>query len=156
MKFSKGIVKNVNKRLLAGAFAATIIATGLTGCTGAVSIDDIKYKKDEKGYVQNIQENISVDTLKYCEIYKVYDQKEEKRFYTICLRDDFNGSYHVKYYDIFTGVELVYSDYRFLSVGSLDEYLVEDKTEYSEEELRGMLNSFVETKENQKQLVKEK
>ena len=60
MKFSKGTVKNINKKLLAGTLALTILATGLTGC---VSIKDIKYTTNEQGYVQGIEGAVSYKIL---------------------------------------------------------------------------------------------
>ena len=156
MKFSKGIVKNVNKKLIASTLAVTLITTGLTGCINDVSIDDIKYTTNDQGLVQGIENSVSSETLKYCSIYKVYNQQLESRYYTICLRDDFNGSYAVKYYDIFTGQELKYSDYVFREVEILDDYLDKNKKEYTELELKEILNQFVQTQQQNKQLVKEK
>lgn len=153
MKINKGIVRNINKKLITGTLVVAFMATSLVGCA-SVSIDDIKYKKDEQGYVQSI-DTIGKDTLKYCGIYKVRNIKEDKLYHTICLRDDFNGTYQVKYYDAFTGQELKYSDYAFHMVDVLDEYLKEDKTEYTEEELRGILNKYLEKEEQYKKLVKE-
>ena len=156
MKFSKGIINNINRKLIAGSLALTFLTTPLTGCS-KVSINDIKYIKNDQGYVQGIEESVSCDTLKYCNFYEVYNQATESRYYTICLRDDFNGTYEVKYYDVFTGQELKYSDYVFSEVETLDDYLDKEKTEYSEKELKEILNKVIEIqKENNKQLVKGK
>ena len=46
MKFSKGNIKNINKKLLAGTLALTLLTTGLSGCT---SIKDIEYRRNEQG-----------------------------------------------------------------------------------------------------------
>ena len=153
MNIKNGKIKNINKKIVAGTLVFVLVAVPLTGCN-AVSIDDIKYIKNEQGYVQSI-DSIRKDTLKYCGIYKVRNIKEDKLYYTICLRDDFNGTYEVKYYDIFTGEELKHSNYSFHLVEILDEYLVEDKETYKEEELREILNIFVDNLEKSKKLVKE-
>ena len=153
MHFSKGKIQNINKKILTGSLALILLTTGLTGCA-SVSIEDIKYKKNEQGYVQSL-ETIKNDTLKYCGIYKVRNNKEDKLYYTICLRDDFNGTLQVKYYDIFTGEELKYSDCVFNMVEVLDDYLDSEKTEYKEEELKNILNEFVQKEESYKKLVKE-
>ena len=154
MKFSKGVLKNINKKLIASSLAVAFTLTSLVGCA-SVSIDDIKYKKDEQGYAQSIENTVSINTLKYCGIYKVRNVKENKLYHTICLRDNFNESHQVKYYDIFTGQELKYSDYAFNMIEELDGYLEQEKSEYKEEELRGILNKYLEKEEQYKKLVKE-
>ena len=49
MKISKGNVRNVNKRILAGAIAFTFLATKLIGCQ---VIKQKKYSQVKLGYVQ--------------------------------------------------------------------------------------------------------
>jgi len=147
------VIKNINVKVISGILAFTLV-TSLSGCAN-VSIDNIKYKKDEQGYVQCIENTIGINTLKYCAIYKVRNVEEQKLYHTICLRDDFNGTYQVKYYDIFTGEELKHSNYNFRMIEDLDDYLEQDKLEYTEEELREMLNKFLQKEQQYKKLVKE-
>ena len=157
MKISKGVVKNINKKLIASTLAVTLLSLPLTGCSN-VSIDDIKYStKTEQ--TQDIINSVSYDTLKYCSFYNVYNNKTEERYYTIGLKDEFNGTYLIKYYDIFTGQELKYENYAFKSIETVENYLLENnnvKKEYSGLELKEILNQFVQTQQQNKKLVKEK
>ena len=156
MKFGKGKINNINKKLIASALALTLITTGLTGCSD-VSIEDISYVQNEQDNTQSISGAVKYETLKYCAFYKVYNNKTDERYYTIALQDEYNGSYTVKYYDIFTGQYLNYSDYVFKSIDTVENYLVNldmVKDEYTEEELKGLLNVFINNQENSKQLVK--
>ena len=161
MNFNKGKLKNVNKKLLAGGLALTMICTSLTGC---VSIDDIKYTKDESGYIQGIDGNVTYKILESCDFYKVKNNITQEEYYTILLSDiDFFGNsiIYSAYYDIFTKQNLTEGDFELEIVGSITEYLIAFnmvKEAYSEEELKEILNKFIEIqeKENNKQLVKEK
>lgn len=146
MKFSKGVLNNVNKKLIASTLAVAFTLTSLTGCKD-VSINDIKYIKNNQGYVQGI-DTVKKETLEYCGVYKVRNIKEERLYYTICLRDDFNGTYEVKYYDIFNGEELKYSDYTFNEVETLSDYLDKEKKEYTEIELKEILDKYNEKLNN--------
>lgn len=161
MKFSKGKVNNINQKLISGALAFALLTTGLTGCSD-VSISEISYTVNEQDGSQNIDGTVSYETLKCCSFYKVYNpNKPNGKYYTIALKDDYNGTLFVKYYDIFTGVELKYGNHGFQSIETVENYLINldmVKKEYTEEELKGLLNKFIETeinsKKNNKQLVK--
>lgn len=158
MKFNKGIVKNFNKRLLAGAIALTFAATPLVGCSD-VSINDIEYTTNDQGYVRKIEDTVSYNVLEYCSFYTVYNNKTNEKYYTIGLKDEWNGTYFIKYYDIFTKQELVYSDYAFHSIDSVKDYLTEQnniKKQYTLEDLKQILSQFVDEyeKSNEKTLVK--
>jgi len=117
---------------------------------------DIEYTKSGQSSVQEIKNTISLDTLYYCSFYTVYNQKTEERYYTIGLKDEFNGTYLIKYYDIFTGEELKYSNFAFHFVDTLESYLNDEEKEYTKEDLRVILNDFIKKQEKNKQLVKEK
>lgn len=151
-------INNISKKALAGAMAFVLITTGLSGCSD-VSIEDISYVQTEQDNAPSIEGTVSYETLKYCAFYKVYNNKTEERYYTIALQDAYNGSYMVKYYDIFTGHQLDYSDYAFKSIDTVENYLVDldmVKEEYTKEELNNLLNIFLNNQEKNKQLVKEK
>lgn len=156
MKFSKGKINNINKKLIASALVLTLVSTGLTGCSD-VSIEDIRYVQNEQDSKPGISGTVNYETLKYCAFYKVYNNKTNERYYTIALQDAYNGSYMVKYYDIFTGEQLNYSDYAFKSIDTVENYLVDldiIKQEYTEQELKELLNIFINNQEKSKQLVK--
>ena len=156
MKFN-----NISKKAIASAMSFVLITTGLAGCSN-VSIEDISYVENEHDNTKAINGTVNYETLKHCAFYKVYDNKSPKgKYYTIALQDEYNGSYFVKYYDIFTGVELKYSNYGFKSIEAVENYLISldmVKKEYTEEELKGLLNKFIETEinsqKNNKQLVR--
>ena len=160
MEFGKGKFNNINKKLIAGALALTFVTTGLTGCSD-VSISEISYTVNEQDGSKSIDGAVGYETLKYCSFYRVYNNKTNVKYYTIALQDAYNGSYMVKYYDIFTGQYLNYSDYAFKSIDTVENYLINldmVKEEYTVEELKELLNKFIETEinsqEKSKQLVK--
>lgn len=150
-------INNISKKAIAGAMTFVLITTGLAGCSN-VSIEDISYVESEKNNTKAINGTVSYDTLKYCAFYKVYNNKAPKgKYYTIALQDAYNGTLFVKYYDIFTGVELKYGNYGFKSIETVENYLINldmVKKEYTEEELKELLNIFINNQEKSKQLVK--
>lgn len=158
MNLKKGKVNNINKKLIASLAALTLVTTGLTGCSN-VAIEDINYVVNSEDGTKSISGTVSYETLKYCGFYKVYNNKTDERYYTIALQDEYNGSYMVKYYDIFTGEQLNYSDYAFKSIDTVERYLVDlnmVKDKYTKEELQELLNVFINNQKVEKQLVKEK
>ena len=61
--------------------------------------------------------------------------------------DEFNGSYLIKYYDIFTREEIKFSENSFKSIISVNDYLEElgvEKDLYTDAELCGILDTFSE------------
>jgi hypothetical protein len=159
LELGKGKITNISKKIFTLGLTFALATVGLTGCAD-VSIDDIKYVTDEQESIQSIKNSVSYETLQYCSFYNVYNNKKDKRYYTIGLKDEWNGTYLIKYYDIFTKEEFVRSDFAFHSIATVQEYLVENnlvKAEYTEEELQSILNQFVEEYENknEKKLVKE-
>ena len=160
MKFSKGKLNNVNKKILAGGLALTMICTSLTGCLYD-PINDIKYTKNELGYIQSIDGNVNYKILEFCHFQKVRNKITQEEYYTIVLQDKDFFVFFITYYDIFTKQNLTEGDFEFEIVGSITDYLIAFnmvKEAYSEEELKEILNKFIEIqeKENNKQLVKEK
>lgn len=153
MKISKGIIKNVNKRLLCGALVLTLLTIPLTGCSD-ISIEDINYTTNAQG---EMDFTIDSKTLGYCSFFEVYNKKLDKKYYTIGFIDEYNGSYFIKIYDIFTKEELKISDGTFRSIKRVDHYLQEldmVKDSYTEAELKDLLDEFIQTKEQNKQLIK--
>ena len=150
MKIEKGKIKNISKKLVTGALMFSLVMVPLTGCD-SISIDNINYSTNEQG---KIGFTINDKDLQYCSFYEVYDNKSHNMYYTIGFRDEFNGSYFIKIYDVFTKKELKISEYSFRSVKLVKEYLNEQnisKDEYTELDLKDVLNSF-----SSKQKVKSK
>lgn len=156
MKIKNGIIKNINTKLLAGTLVLTLLTTGLAGCT---SIEDIKYTKNESGYIQGIDGTVSYETLKSCDFYKVKNNIIQEEYYTILLYD-FNFWDKNRLYDVFTKQDLTEGNFNFEAIDRVENYLISFnmvKEEYTEEDLKEILNKFIEIqeKENNKQLVKE-
>lgn len=153
MKLKSGNIKNINKKLIAGALVFTLVSVPFAGCD-SVSIDSINYVTTEQGNSFTVNR----ETINYCSFYRVYNNKVDKEYYTIAFKDEFNGSYFVKYYDIFTKEEIKYSENSFKSIMPVNDYLEENdmvKEVYTSAELEEILNIFVEKQEKNKQLVKE-
>lgn len=141
MKIKNGKIKNISKKLVAGVLTFALVGAPLTGCD-AISIDNIKYVSNEQG---NMDFTIDYKTLEYCSFYKVYNNKLDKEYYTIGLRDEYNGSYFIKVYDIFTKEEIMISDGTFRSIKQVNHYLEElDMTKdlYTDDELKEVLETF--------------
>jgi len=154
VKFSKGKFKNINKKLIASALALTLTSFSLAGCDD-ISISSINYSTNEQG---DMDFTVNYDILKHCSFFRVYNNKIDKEYYTIGLIDEYNGSYFIKTYDIFTKEEIKISECSFKAITAVSHYL-EDldmvKESYTEEELKEILNIFLENYEKSKQLVKE-
>lgn len=153
MKIKQGRIKNINKKLVAGALVFALALVPLAGCD-AISIDNINYVTNEQG---NIDFTIDSNTLYYCSFYEVHNNETNEDYYTIGFRDEYNGSYFIKIYDVFTKEELKVSEKSFRSIKQVNHYLDEldmVKQSYTEAELREVLNTFVENQEKNKQLVK--
>lgn len=143
MNLKKGKVKNINKKIIAGVLTFALVTIPLTGCD-AVSLDNISYSTNDQG---DLNFSINSETLKYCSIYRVYNNKLNKEYYTIGFMDEYNGSYLIKYYDIFTKEEIKYSENAFNSIISVNDYLKEigmEKESYTDVELKEILDTFLE------------
>lgn len=153
MDIKKGKIRNISKKLVTGALVFTLVGFPLMGCD-AISIDNISYASDEQG---NMMFNIDYNMLKHCSFYRVYNNKIDKEYYTICLIDEYNGSYFIKTYDIFTKEELKISENSFKAITAVSHYLKEIdmvKDSYTETELKEILNVFIESKVKSKQMIK--
>lgn len=160
MKFSKGKVNNINKKLIAGTLALTLLTIPLCGCSGM----ELKYKENSRG------EMVCVGNVKYIYLqnYKVLvlGKDDEQFFYIVRLES--TGDYGSneaceEYYDVFGG-DLVYStdietEYKMITVIELNDYLVSYdmiRKEYSEQELKDLLENIKKDfdKKTEKQLIK--
>ena len=153
MKIKQGRIKNINKKILAGTLALTLLTCGLSGCT---SIKDIEYRRNEQGYVDGIESNVNYKFLEKCRFCKIENKITEETYYTIV----YNASNYrwVEGYDIFTGQNLFEGSYNLEIIDSVKQWLNNlnmVKDEYTEEELKEILNKFIEKQEKNKQLVKE-
>jgi len=155
MKISKGTVKNINKKLIASILAVSL-TTPLIGCEGEQwsSIGYVNYVIDENGYINGIDGTVQYWNLFDCSFVKVYNNITDENYYTISLRDVTDV-----HYDIFTRQNLEDSEaFEVEYFGSIYTWLNAlgtTKDAYSEEELRELLNIFIEKQEKDKQLVKE-
>lgn len=153
MSNNKIIIKSMNKKIIAGTLTLTLLTFGLSGCT---SIKDIEYRRNEQGYVDGIESNVSYKFLKKCSFCKIENKITEETYYTIV----YNASDYrwVEGYDIFTGQNLFEGSYKLEIIDSVKKWLNNlnmIKDEYTEEELKELLNIFIEKQEKNKQLVKE-
>lgn len=48
MKFDKGTIKNINKKILAGALSLALVTSGLVGCS-TTELNSFEYTTDEQG-----------------------------------------------------------------------------------------------------------
>lgn len=141
MKIKNGKIRNISKKIVAGALTFALVGVPLAGCD-AISIDNINYVSKEQG---NIGFTIDYTTLEHCSFYRVYNNKIDKEYYTICLIDEYNGSYFIKTYDIFTKEELKISESSFRAIKPVRHYLEEldmVKESYTETELNELLELF--------------
>lgn len=145
---------NIKKGAIALAFITTIAFT-TPGC--GASIDDITYETNANGYIESIEGTISYDFLEHCYFAKVTNNVTDETYYTISLVNDYGPT--IKYYDIFTKQNLHNVD--AFDVECYDNITVwlnalnMTKSEYTEVELRELLNIYIEKQEKDKQLVKE-
>ena len=148
MKIDKGIVKNINRKLIAGGLALTLVTSA--GCT---TINNIKYKRDEQGYITGIDGTVSYNILKDCGIFEVQNKVTQEKYYTIIYSPGYFYSY-----DLFTRQIINKDAFEFHICDNVTvclNGLNKIKEEYTEEELREILNEYVSTQEKNKQFVKE-
>lgn len=152
MKISKGTVKNINKKLIASILAMSLTAT-LSGCS---FIRDVNYSRDDDGYISGIDGVVFERNLYDCYFMKVQNNITDETYYTIGLLNYWDKSY----YDIFTsqylGKEEIFEIEKMDWIKDWINALGMSKDRYTEEELRNLLNIFIEKQEEKdKQLVKE-
>lgn len=149
MKIKNGKIRNLNKKLIAGALTFVLITVPLTGCDARTVLDDnISYETNESGYISGITGTVSYEFLKNCRFCKVENKITEETYYTI----GFNVRTYrwIEGYDIFTKQDFSKGRYGLEIVDSVVlwlENLNKAKTEYTEEELREVLNIFIEKQE---------
>lgn len=152
MKFAKGTIGNVNKRLIVGALSLTLLTTTLSGC--GFKIDDVNYIRNEQGYIDEIDGTISYEFLSnYCIFCKVQNNLTGNEYYTIAYRPSkvvpVWNSY--TYFNIFNNQNLKTSNNTYNEIDNVENYLIElnmFKSEYTEEDLRQVLNMFIKMQEN--------
>lgn len=153
MKIKKGIISNVNKKILTSSLALTLIVT--SGCT---TIKDINYKTNTQGCIYKIDGSISYDLLKKCYFAEVANNISDEKYYTIILKQ-FNILINItNHYNIFNGEKINKYLYKYSELCSVESFLKENgeaKKCYTEFELRKLLNEFLISKEKNKELVKE-
>ena len=148
-------IKNINKKLITLALTSTLILT--PGCTGRLEIDEVVYATDEHGYISSIDQKLSYDFLKKCRFCKVKNNITEEEYYTVGIHV---SNYRMpEGYDVFTRQDFFKGDFDLEIFDKLEPWLINlnmVKAEYTEEELRELLNIFIEKQEEKdKQLVKE-
>lgn len=167
MRFSKGNLNNVNKKLLAGSLVLIMLGSSFTGCSDK-EINTFEYTINEQGqyeatgiidyselvnYCFLVIENCDYNTLEY------YISKETSHYAR------YVGSWHT-YRNLFTDQE-VFNDNetdstrKILYCEKLENYLYATnnvKANYAKEEVEQIFEEMKEfyLKENNKQLVKEK
>lgn len=151
MQLKNGKLKNINKKAIAYILAFTTIPTTLTACT---NIKDVNYKRDESGYIQSIDVKLDYDFVKRLIFCKVRNKVTDKEYYTIAL---FKVLFY-DIYDIFTMQNLSKSNIFECEFNELVENYLEAcgmiKDEYTEEDLKEILNIFVENQTKEKVKVK--
>lgn len=160
MKTNKVKFGYVNKKLVAGLLSLGLVSSTLVGCP-AVTLSQVEYKTDENGYIVSIEGTISEALLHDCSFSKVTNNITEETYYTIVV--DCFSSYDASYnsYDLFTDQNLTKGNFEIEQIDSVDTYLIafnKLKSEYTDEDLRGILNEFIaiqEKKEEDKKLIKE-
>lgn len=148
-------IKNINKKLITLALTSTLVLTPLTGCKRA--INDVVYATDENGYITSIDQKLSYDFLTKCRFCKVKNNITEEEYYTVGIHV---SNYRMpEGYDVFTKQDFFKGDFELEIFDKLEPWLINFnmvKAEYTEEEVRELLNKFIEKQEEKdKQLVKE-
>lgn len=165
MKFGKGTIKNINKKLIAGTLAMTLVMVPMFGCTNEQYTKFEYCVNEHGGYTYS-------GVLLYSTIkdYKVV-VLEKNDNYSIYIVSAVDGSdisknnYRKEFYNIFGG-NCIYdiqkdTDLNVVSEELLSDYLVVyDKVQnsYSAEEIEEILEQIKidYSRKNNKQLVKEK
>lgn len=161
MKINKGIIENVNKKLLAEVLIFTLSTTPLVGCSNS-----LKYEKNKQG------ELVCINKVKhsFVEDYKVVvfeiDGKQSIFIAEVLETNSFSGrgTYRKEYYNIFGG-QLIYSslnddtNLKIIEEEYLMSYLIKYdkvKSEYSEDDLKEILELIKNDykKEKDKKLIK--
>lgn len=160
MKLKNGKIGNINKKLLAGALALVFTTTSFVGCKLNTNKNNVTYITNESGNIVGFEGTIDFYELANYSFFEVKNNIKNEKYYTIaCLKKDKQGKI-VSINDIFTNEDLNSSVFETKMHSNVAEYLLAYnmvKDEYTEEELREVLNFFIESREkdNTKQKVKE-
>ena len=148
---------NIKKGAIALAFITTIALT----TPACASISDISYEKNASGYIDSIEGTVSYSVLEDCYFVRVNNKITDEVYYTMMLHKADSVSFVC--FDIFTRQVIAGNEKtkEIFDVETCDEVtdwlraLNMVKDEYTEEDLREILNIFIEKQEKDKQLVKE-
>ena len=146
---------NIKKGAIALAFITTIALT----TPACASINDITYATNASGYIDSIEGTVSYELLEKCYFARITNKITDETYYTIMYHKNKPGYICI---DTFTK-QTVYGEgfNDFFDIECYDgitdwlNVLNMVKDEYTEEELREILNIFIEKQEKDKQLVKE-
>lgn len=163
MNIKKGKIKNINKKLIAGALVFTLVTVPLTGCEG---YEEFEYTTNEQGeYIASGR--IGYRTLKDCCFLAIENSTYSIVEYYIADEIKHNGRYsptYSTYEDIFSGQQIFSTkdsnNRKILICDVLEDYLYASnnvKASYSIEEVEVMFEELKENylKNNGKQKVKE-
>lgn len=165
MKINKGIVKNINKKLIASLLAVSL-TTSLTGCDEQLNVgryDWLEYQKDDSGMM--VCNDVMVyDRIRHTKVV-TFEFDGNKATYLAYFVSYNNGRDNQKdvYYNVFGGQVLYIKQdketkLKILEENDLTDYLVsynKVQSTYTEQELKDILNQIKEDykEEKDKQLV---
>ena len=168
MKFSKGVVKNINKKLLTGTLILTLVTTPLTGCSSStMDCNRFEYSVNEQGEY-DVSGTVDYEVLKEYYFLVVENSSYNTTEFYICYKDFHHRKYQQSYntyYNIFNNQEIfdesLEDNRTILFSGKLEDYLFaynKIKANYKKEDVEQILEEMKKNylKENNKQLVKEK
>lgn len=164
MKIKNGTIKNINQKLLTGTFTFALLTTVLTGCKANIYYE--YYKNSEGEYV--------------CDNILTYDNitSEYKDYKIICLESNGTSQIYITkkellytskstfsyyYYNVF-GADMVYStdgsfDIELKEESDLKDYLIlsgEIQKEYTEEDMKEILEQITNEYKTKQKIIKEK
>ena len=163
MKFGKGTVKKINKKLVSGLLALTLTTTGLSGC---VQYNNFDYSVNEQGEYQ-VSGVVDYELFKNYRFIVIENEKNNMNEFYICKAKHFTPTYGRHYYvyiDVFNNQKVFnenkIDDMRDLvTFETLENYLYETdniKEFYTIDDIKQIFNEMKANylKENSKQLVK--
>lgn len=165
MKIKNGVVKNINKKILSGAVALTLLTVSLTGCTSQ-KYQKFEYSVNEQGEYQ-VNGTIDYELLKNCWFLVIDNPKYNIKEFYIC-----DGIYHwakysedcYSYANIFNNQEVFNpkkdGNRSIIFSTKVDEFLLaynNVKANYTKEDIEQLLEQMKNNyeKENNKQLIKQ-
>lgn len=162
MKLNNIKIKNINKKLLAGALSFTLLTTGLVGCSTDMS--DFNYNVNEQGEYE-ISGTIDYNLLKNYYFIVIENTNYDTTEYYICKKISTGGVVgpsQAIFYNIFSEYDDVYSDGTSATRKLLFEDMVANylyatnniKANYTKEDVEQILQGMTENylKENNKKI----